>query len=131
LAICLLVWSGGVATAQDDPQAAVRAVISAQIEALKVDDFERAFSFASPGIREMFGTSERFGQMVREGYPMVWRPGEVRFSDLDLRDGRTLQRMLVTDGAGALYVLEYEMVRGEDGWRIDGVRILDDEGVGA
>jgi hypothetical protein len=131
LAICLLVWSGGVATAQDDPQAAVRAVISAQIEALKVDDFERAFSFASPGIREMFGTSERFGQMVREGYPMVWRPGEVRFSDLDRRDGRTLQRMLVTDGAGALYVLEYEMVRGEDGWRIDGVRILDDEGVGA
>jgi hypothetical protein len=131
LAICLLVWSGGVATAQDDPQAAVRAVISAQIEALKVDDFERAFSFASPGIREMFGTSERFGQMVREGYPMVWRPGEVRFSDLDRRDGRTLQRMLVTDGAGALYVLEYEMVRGEDGWRIDGVRILDEEGVGA
>jgi Domain of unknown function (DUF4864) len=131
LAICLLVWSGGAATAQDGPQAAVRAVISAQIEALKVDDFERAFSFASPGIREMFGTSERFCQMVREGYPMVWRPGEVRFSDLDRRDGRTLQRMLVTDGAGALYVLEYEMVRGEDGWRIDGVRILDDEGVEA
>jgi hypothetical protein len=39
--------------------------------------------------------------------------------------------MLVTDGAGSRYLLEYEMVRGEDGWRIDGVRILDDVGVGA
>ncbi len=131
LTILLLTWGAGAAKAQDDPQAAVRAVIAAQIEAFKVDDFERAFSYASPGIRRMFGTPDRFGQMVRDGYPMVWRPGEVRFSDLSRRDGRTLQRMVVTGGAGSVYVLEYEMIQDDEGWLIDGVRILDEEAVGA
>ena len=39
--------------------------------------------------------------------------------------------MLVTDTAGALYVLEYEMVEGEQGWRIDGVRVLEEGAAGA
>ena len=115
----------------EDPAAAIRQVISEQIEAFKADDFDTAFTFASPGIREMFGTPGRFGAMVREGYPMVWRPGEVRFSDLGERDGRTVQRVLVTDAAGALFVLEYEMVPGEQGWRIDGVRVLQEGAAGA
>ena len=106
-------------------------MIADQIEAFEADDFETAFGFASPGIRAIFGTPSRFGQMVREGYPMVWRPGEVRFSDLAERGGRTVQRVLVTDAAGALYVLEYEMVEGEQGWRIDGVRVLDEGAAGA
>lgn len=115
----------------EDPAAAIRRVISDQIAAFEADDFATAFTFASPGIREMFGTPDRFGRMVREGYPMVWHPGDVRFSDLGERDGRTVQRMLVTDTAGALFVLEYEMVPGEQGWRIDGVRVLRDGDVGA
>ena len=55
----------------------------------------------------------------------------MRFSDLAERDGRTVQRVLVTDAAGALYVLEYEMVQGEQGWRIDGVRLLEEGAAGA
>ena len=43
----------------------------------------------------------------------------------------TVQRVLVTDGAGALTVLEYDMVEGEQGWRIDGVRVLREGEVGA
>jgi hypothetical protein len=131
LAIAVLTGSGAVVGAQDavqrdagDAAAAIREVISDQIEAFQADDFETAFTFASPDIREMFGTSGRFGEMVREGYPMVWHPGEVRFSDLAVRDGRTVQRVLVTDQAGAFHVLEYEMVKGDQGWRIDGVRLL-------
>ena len=130
MGLVLVVGISGAARAQDDG-AAIRGVISDQIAAFEQDDFAAAFEYASPGIRQMFGTSERFGQMVREGYPMVWRPGEVRFSDLDLRDGRTVQRVLVTDGAGALTVLEYDMVEGELGWRIDGVRVLREGEVGA
>ena len=130
MGLVLVVGISGAARAQDDG-AAIRGVISDQIAAFEQDDFAAAFEYASPGIRQMFGTSRPFGQMVREGYPMVWRPGEVRFSDLDLRDGRTVQRVLVTDGAGALTVLEYDMVEGEQGWRIDGVRVLREGEVGA
>ena len=121
----------GQAAQAVDQSTAIRQVISDQIAAFEADDFATAFAFASPGIRAIFGTPGRFGAMVREGYPMVWRPGEVRFADLAERGGRTLQRVLVTDTAGALYVLEYEMVQDGQGWRIDGVRVLDEGAAGA
>ena len=121
----------GVAARAQDAADAIRRVISDQIAAFEADDFATAFTFASPGIQHMFGSADRFGQMVRQGYPMVWHPGGVRFAGLTEEGGRTLQRVFVTDAAGALHLLEYEMVPGEGGWRIDGVRLLQDGDVGA
>ena len=69
----------------------------------------------------MFGDSDRFGQMVRDGYPMVWRPGSLRFSGLTEKNGRTVQSVLITDEAGALYVVDYEMVTIGGDWQINGV----------
>ena len=56
---------------------AVRSVIEAQLAAFAADDADKAFSFAAPGIRAMFITAERFLSMVREGYPVVYRPVSV------------------------------------------------------
>jgi hypothetical protein len=39
--------------------------------------------------------------------------------------------VLVTDGAGALHLLEYELIPLDGGWRIDGVRLLDAESTSA
>ncbi len=94
--ILLLGLACGPARAQD-ADADIRAVISEQIEAFKADDFETAFAFASPAIQRMFGSPAQFGEMVQNGYPMVWRPAEVRFSGLETRDGRTVQSVVVTD----------------------------------
>lgn len=105
------------------PGADIRAVIEQQIEAFRIDDFETAFTFASPSIRRLFGSSARFGEMVQNGYPMVWRPADVRFSTLATRDGRTVQSVVVRDRSGVLHVLDYEMVTGKDGWRINGVML--------
>jgi hypothetical protein len=111
------------ARAQDAGGDAVRSVISRQIDAFKADDFATAFEFASPAIKGIFGSPEQFGAMVRQGYPMVWRPGDVRFSSLRQEGGRTVQSVLVTDQAGSLFVLEYEMVPGPNGWQINGVTV--------
>jgi len=101
----------------------IEGVISAQIEAFLADDFETAFTYASPTIRQIFGTSERFGQMVRQGYPMVWRPAEVEFLSTE-RIGRDLwQNVMIRDGEGALHILEYNMIPGTDGWKINAVRL--------
>ena len=108
------------AMAQD---ADVRAVISAQIEAFEIDDFEQAFSYASPTIRQVFRTPENFGVMVQRGFPMVWRPADVRFLDLENRDGALWQDVMVRDAAGDVFILEYEMIKLEAGWKINGVRI--------
>ncbi|MBY6068791.1 DUF4864 domain-containing protein [Leisingera aquaemixtae] len=111
--------------AQREP---VTAVIGSQFEAFLNNDTETAFSFASPNIRRLFGTPERFGEMVRQGYPMVWRPAEVRY--LDLRDvaGSLWQRVMITDQTGAVHLLDYQMVKMESGWKINAVHLLKGQG---
>lgn len=101
----------------------IETVISNQIDAFLADDFETAFTYASPMIKGIFGTPEKFGQMVRQGYPMVWRPSEVNFLSIDRRGKELWQNVMVRDAEGALYILEYQMVPGEDGWLINAVRV--------
>jgi Domain of unknown function (DUF4864) len=114
-----------------DRQGDIRGVITGQIEAFGVDDFATAFGFASPMIRNMFRTPENFGQMVMQGYPMVWRPSDVRYGELIEENGRILQRVFLRDLNGNGFVATYEMLKGENGWQINGVRIEPQVDVGA
>ena len=109
----------------------IRDVISSQIDAFLEDDFVTAFTFAHPNIRNMFRTPDNFGRMVRNGYPMVWRPAEVDYLDLRQENGRMLQDVRIVDGNGRIFVLEYTMAETGDGWRIAGVRILENAGFSA
>ncbi len=117
------------ATAQQAP--GIEGTIRGQIDAFEADDFARAFSFASPTIKGIFGTAENFGAMVKKGYPMVWRPGAVRM--LEQRDvaGQQWQRVMITDQAGKTHILDYQMIKTPDGWQINGVQLLPQVGVGA
>lgn len=103
---------------------AVPDVIRDQISAFQADDFATAFDYASPNIKRLFGTPERFGQMVQNGYPMVYRPAEVRM--LELRDlgGAKVQRVMIRDAQGRIHLLDYQMIPTENGWQINGVQLL-------
>lgn len=125
-------WSGSIFAAEilpSEPQ--IEGTIQSQIDAFQADDFSEAFTFASPNIQSLFGTADNFGSMVRNGYPMVWRPDELRF--LELRDiaGNLWQKVLIRDGAGAIHILDYQMIETSDGWRINGVQLLRAPDVGA
>ena len=111
-------------------EAAIQGVISSQIEAFQADDFATAFTFASPMIKDIFRTPENFGRMVRQGYPMVWRPADVQFGELQERNGLLFQRVEVQDGAGSRFALEYQMIETAEGWQINGVQVLRLPGVG-
>ncbi|MCC5972259.1 MAG: DUF4864 domain-containing protein [Pararhodobacter sp.] len=116
------------AEAQTGP--AVEAVITGQIAAFQDDDFEAAFDFASPSIRMIFQTPQRFGEMVQQGYPMVHRPDSVRFLERRERRGFVLQRVMIGDAAGRLHLLEYQMLQTDSGFLINGVRLLPPAGTG-
>ena len=121
-ALCLVVTA---APAEESAAPAIRDTIQSQIDAFLDDDVARAFTFASPGIQNIFRTPENFGRMVREGYPMVWRPESLRFLDLREVDGALWQKVLIEDAQGATHLLDYRMEPDEEGrWRIDGVQIL-------
>jgi hypothetical protein len=129
LALGLSVSAGESHAQEADP--AISGVIQSQIDAFLADDFERAFTFASPMIKRMFGNADRFGMMVRQGYPMVWRPAEVQFLEQAPKAGAVHQRVLVTDQGGVPYVLDYEMIPTPEGWQINGVRVERAPQVGA
>jgi len=116
------------AAAQEAP---IRQTIQSQIEAFQADDFPRAFTFASPTIKGMFGTPENFGAMVKQGYPMVYRPAEVQMMELREVAGNLWQRVRITDQAGAGWYLDYMMVETAEGWQINAVQILPAPDVGA
>ncbi|EEE37034.1 hypothetical protein RKLH11_869 [Rhodobacteraceae bacterium KLH11] len=116
--------SAGLASGACAQNAEIEANISAQIQAFRADDFATAFTFASPNIQRLFGDPDNFGAMVRNGYPMVWRPAEVRF--LELRDvaGNLWQKVMITDGEGRVHLLDYQMIQQEGRWKINGVQLL-------
>ncbi|NEX46946.1 DUF4864 domain-containing protein [Pseudotabrizicola algicola] len=116
------------AMAQEDP---IQQTIQNQLNALKADDFATAFSFASPTIKGIFGTPDRFGMMVRQGYPMVHRPGTVKMLELREVAGNLWQRVMITDEQGRTHLLDYQMIETADGWQINGVQLLPSVGVGA
>ena len=109
------------AQAQDDP---IAKVITDQIAAFQADDFDAAFTYASPNIKRLFGSPERFGQMVREGYPMVHRPAEVTMLESRAMGSRVEQRVMIRDVAGRLHLLSYQLIDTDDGWQINGVQLL-------
>lgn len=122
-AIALALWFGlAVAPLAQDRD--IESTISAQISAFLADDLSAAFDHASPSIQTLFQTPENFGVMVRRGYPMVWRPDDVRFLELREIAGNLWQKVMIRDGAGQIHLLDYQMVRSEGAWKINGVQIL-------
>jgi Domain of unknown function (DUF4864) len=109
----------------------IQAVISAQLQAFLRDDFKTAYSYAAPDMRRIFPTQDRFEAMVRGGYPMVHRPASYKFTGLEKRNGRYLQRVLLQDQSGRFFVAEYGMLETADGWLISSVQILNADAVGA
>lgn len=102
----------------------VQAIINGQIEAFQKDDFVAAFTYASPSIRSMFGTPENFGKMVQRGYPMVWRPKDVRFLDFESTPAGLMQSLQIVDQAGKVHYLRYFVVSTSKGWKISGVQFI-------
>ena len=109
----------------------IETIIQSQVDAFLDQDTTTAFSYASPGLKRLFGTPERFGQMVQNGYPMVWAPSEIRFLELRRQGALLFQKVLIIDENGAPHVLEYNMMQVEQGWLIDGVEYLAAPPVGA
>ena len=101
--------------------AAVRLVIEKQLAAFAADDAEKAFSFASPKIQEMFVTARNFLDMVRISYPVVYRPAGLSFQVPYLQGNEVWQAVGMRDAKGGDWTALYNLVRQSDGvWRING-----------
>lgn len=120
--------SAGPSLLGSEDRAAIAAIIGQQVDAFRRDDADEAFGYATPELRAMFGTPERFMRMVREGYAPVYRPRSLDFGDLVENDGIIAQRLSVVGPDGRPVVAVYVMQRQPDGsWRIAGCYLLPTE----
>lgn len=103
---------------------AMRAVIDAQLEAFSRDDDEGAFSLASPGIRERFGSAETFVRMVREQYAVVYRAASRAYLAPVVEDGIVIFPVQLSDRAGGVWVALYTMQRVGGEWRVAGCQLV-------
>ncbi len=116
-------WSQSAVTIDDE--AAIRSVITRQIDAFKRDDGDAAYAFASPHIQEQFGDGGRFLGMVRRAYPAVYRPRSVDFAELLVGDGTIVQQVELVGPGGEAELALYSMQRDTAGrWRIDGCTLV-------
>ncbi|MFU8862511.1 MAG: DUF4864 domain-containing protein [Rhodobacterales bacterium] len=125
----IALWGWTVPAAAQDR--GIEETIGQQLDAFKADDVGTAFEFASPTIKNIFRTPENFAAMVQQGYPMVWRPAEVTYLEQREIAGAIWQKVRITDGAGRIHILDYQMIQSSDGWQINGVQLLREPEVSA
>ncbi len=108
---------------------AVVAVVQAQLDAFAADDASKAFSFAAPTIQKMFGSAPRFLAMVREQYPVVYRPSSTAFFKPERQDDQVLLRVSMSDADGGQWLAVYSLQQQKDKrWRIAGCVVVPNNG---
>ena len=108
-----------------DERADIQSTISDQLRAFASDNFIEAFTHASPGIKDIFGTVENFSYMVKKGYPMVWRYNNFEFLNLEETPQGYSQIVRITDQNDKLFLLKYYMKNVAGIWKISGVSIIE------
>ena len=105
----------------DADRTAIRDIIQSQVDAFRHDDGDAAFALASPSIRGMFGSSDIFMDMVRQGYQPVYRPQAFDFAEIVTLNGQVTQKVHVVGPDGRPVTAFYPMTQLPDGsWRING-----------
>jgi len=114
----------------EEPADGIQAVIEQQIADFQRDDVTAAFMHAAPSIQAIFGSPETFGTMVRQRYPMIWRPARHEMLKLLNTPAGFVQVVLFEDVNGKLHEAGYLMQPFEGEWRINGVRLRALPGIG-
>lgn len=103
---------------------AAQSTIDGQMRAFLADDGALAYSYAAPGIRQIFPTVESFMGMVTNGYMPVRRPQNYAFGKVEEMGGRIVQQVLIVGPDGKDYEAVYTLELQPDGvWRITGVSL--------
>ena len=109
----------------------IESTVNAQTSAFSSDDFELAYSFASPSFRSNV-TLEGFVGIIAGSYGPLIESSELIFSDclVDLGSGLALIDVRFLQAGNDVYGLRYLMIETMDGWRVQGASNLELVGEG-
>lgn len=131
-AMCLALLSAAPAWA-DPSSDATQEVIEQQLDAFSRDAWDEAYGFAAPSIKRIFPSADAFANMVRGGYPMVWRNSSVEFLESGPAAGGAQyeQILRIVDQDGRSFLARYTLAEIDGAWRITGVMIREEENLSA
>jgi hypothetical protein len=99
--------------------------ISSQTQAFALEDFELAYSFASPNFRQNVNL-QSFVAVISSSYGPLLSSSELQFSECLNNEQETIGVIDVrfVEGDAELYGLRYLMVATDEGWRVEGASNL-------
>ena len=120
LIVSIVIQNGAYAiTASDEEE--IISVVSAQLQAFQDDDFEKAYSYASPTIKTIFPDYKKFRDMVVGQYQAVYRPKSINIGSVSTEGGVPFLEVYLVDPDGIFVTAIYSMQQQENGsWLING-----------
>ena len=132
-----VVMLGAMAQAQDAAAPAVaiepwQSVITSQIEAFRAKDAPGAFQYAGAGFQVAFPTAEAFfGAIVGSGYAPIMESRSHSFGEFKkMGDKAVVQEVKLVGNDQSLYEAFYQLAEEENGWRVQGVQLMKQPGMG-
>jgi hypothetical protein len=120
LILSFLIQNGAYAISASDEEEII-SVVSAQLQAFQDDDFEKAYSYASPTIKTIFPDYKKFRDMVVGQYQAVYRPKSINIGSVSTEGGVPFLEVYLVDPDGIFVTAIYSMQQQENGsWLING-----------
>ena len=121
LIITFLTFNVEASVLSDKDESDIVNVVKSQLEAFQQDDFEKAYSYASPIIKQIFKNADEFKNMIKSGYQAVYRPKSINFGPVELIDGVPILIVYLVDPEGIFVTATYTMQKQDNGkWLING-----------
>lgn len=128
---------GALAQAQDAavPGATIepwQSVITSQIEAFRAKDAPGAFQYAGAGFQVAFPSAEAFfSAIVGSGYAPIMESRSHSFGKFQkMGDKAVVQEVKLVGNDLSLYEAFYQLAEEANGWRVQGVQLLKQPGIG-
>ena len=98
----------------------IKTVVSSQLQAFSEDNATKAFSYASPKIKSIFGDSDNFMAMVKKSYPSVYRPKNINIGTVEMHRGIPILLVYLVGPDGNFITANYAMQKQPNKeWKID------------
>lgn len=136
LIAAILLLGASVARAQDvaaEVEAeAWQGVITSQIEAFRAKDATAAFQYAGSGFQAAFPNADSFfSVIVGSGYAPIMESRSHGFGTFEKMGERTVvQEVKLVGNDQSLYEAFYQLVEEANGWRVQGVQLVKQPGMG-
>jgi hypothetical protein len=103
----------------------IRSVIQQQLDAFTFNDYESAYKLASKKIKDRFSQDE-YTEMVRADYLQISKSIRVSFGEIHFSSdpAHAIVRVEIVGFNHKKVTAEYQMIREEDGWKVDGITII-------